>query len=208
MNAEELKPNSHKYKERASKSLPEKNIEKVTTGTVRTKKKSDLRKLADVFIPEDVESVKSYILMDVLVPTIKKTVVDIVSDGIQILMYGEKRGNNNSRSIADKVSYRNYYDDKRDDRRSRRPQPRQIGTYIYDDIILDSRGEAEDVLRHMGDLIETFNMVSVADYCELAGAKCEWTDNKYGWFDIRSAHVIRTRDGYMIKLPKAVPLDD
>ena len=30
---------------------------------------------------------------------------------------------------------------------------------------------------------------------------------KYGWTDIRNASVIRVRDGYMIKLPKALPLN-
>lgn len=206
MEVGEFKPNSHKSKEREAQRLPEKNVEKVTTGAVKTKKKSELRKFTDVFISEDVESVKLYILMDVLVPTIKKAVVDIVSDGIQMIMYGEKGGNAN-KSTASRVSYRSYYDRQRDDRGSRYSQPRQVGGYNYDDIILETRGEAEEVLSRMDELVETYNMVSVADLCDLVGATCKYTDNKYGWTDIRSAHVIRTRDGYMIKLPKALPLD-
>ena len=112
-----------------------------------------------------------------------------------------------NKSTASRVSYRSYYDRQRDDRGSRYSQPRQVGGYNYDDIILETRGEAEEVLSRMDELVETYNMVSVADLCDLVGATCKWTDNKYGWTDIRSAHVIRTRDGYMIKLPKALPLD-
>ena len=65
---ENYKPNSHKAKEEASKNVPEKKIEKVISGTAKSKKKSEVRKLTDVFISEDVDSVKSYILLDVLVP--------------------------------------------------------------------------------------------------------------------------------------------
>lgn len=201
---QEYKSNSHKSKEQEVTS--EKKIEKVTTGTVKTKKKSELRKFTDVFISEDVESVKSYIILDVLVPAVKKAISDIVTNGIDMILYGEN-GSNAKKSTASKVSYRSYYDRQRDDRMDRRPVPRQVGGYNYDDIILESRGEAEEVLSRMDELVETYGMVSVADLCDLVGATCKYTDNKYGWTDIRSAHVIRTRDGYMIKLPKALPLD-
>ena len=79
--------------------------------------------------------------------------------------------------------------------------------YDYDDIILESRGEAEDVLERMDELIATYQVVSVADFYDLVGVSGNYTDNKYGWTDIRNASVIRVRDGYMIKLPKALPLN-
>lgn len=79
--------------------------------------------------------------------------------------------------------------------------------YDYDDIILESRGEAEDVLERMDELIATYQLVSVADFYDLVGVSGNYTDNKYGWTDIRNASVIRVRDGYMIKLPKALPLN-
>ena len=74
-------------------------------------------------------------------------------------------------------------------------------------IILESRGEAEDVLERMDELIATYQVVSVADFYDLVGVSGNYTDNKYGWTDIRNASVIHVRDGYMIKLPKALPLN-
>ena len=59
----------------------------------------------------------------------------------------------------------------------------------------------------MDELISSYRVVSVADFYDLAGITPEYTDNKYGWTDIRSANIVRVRDGYMIKLPRAVPLD-
>ena len=60
----DYKPNSHKYKEE-QKNLPaeRKKVEKVVTGKVKTKKKSEASKLKDVFISEDVSNVKSYICL-------------------------------------------------------------------------------------------------------------------------------------------------
>ena len=70
----EYKPNSNKYKTEQRKKQ-----EKVVQGKVRRKKKSEVRKWKDIFISEDVEDVKSYIIMDVIVPTIKNTILDTVS---------------------------------------------------------------------------------------------------------------------------------
>ena len=61
---EEYKPNSHKSKEEQKNLVPEKRVEKVISGTVKSKKKSEMQKFADVFISEDVNNVKSYIVME------------------------------------------------------------------------------------------------------------------------------------------------
>lgn len=201
---EEYKPNSHKYKEDQNRSSPEKKVEKVIAGTVKSKKKSEIRKFTDVFISEDINNVKSYILLDVLIPAIKKAISDIVTNGIDMILYGET-GKTKSNSIASKVSYRSYYDG-RNDRRDYSAIRTKI-SYNYDDIIFDNRGEAEDVLSRMDELISTYGLVSVADLYDLVGVTGNYTDNKYGWTNIRSASVIRVRDGYMLKLPKALPLD-
>lgn len=200
----EYKPNSHKSKEEQRESVPDKKVEKVVTGTVKAKKKNEIQKITDIFISEDVTNVKSYILMDVLVPSIKKAISDIVTNGIDMILYGESN-RTKSNSAASKVSYRSYYD-KGNDRRDYNFSRTKTG-YSYDDITLDNRGEAEDVLTRMDELISTYGVVSVADLYDLVGVTGNYTDNKYGWTDIRSAQVVRVRDGYLIKLPKALPLN-
>lgn len=202
----DYKPNSHKSKEELRESVPDKKVEKIIAGTVKSKKKNEIQKFADVFISEDVTNVKSYILLDVLVPAIKKAISDIVTNGIDMILYG---GSNRtkSNSVASKVSYRNYYD-KGNDRRDHGSYNSRTKTgYSYDDIILDNRGEAQDVLSRMDELISTYGVVSVADLYDLVGVTGNYTDNKYGWTDIRSAEPVRVRDGYLIKLPKALPLN-
>lgn len=193
---EEYKSNSHKS--RKADTLPEKKVEKIVSGSVKSKKKNGIQKITDVFIPEDVENVKTYVFEDIVIPAVK----DIILDTVRAFLGIDKKSGKSS--TASKVSYRNFYE--KDNRRNYSEIRTRIG-YDYDDIILDNRGEAEDVLARMDELIATYDVVSVADFYDLVGITGNYTDNKYGWTDIRSASVIRVRDGYMIKLPKALPLN-
>ncbi len=197
-------PNSNRFKEeqKNNKDTTQKKVEKIVTGPVKIKKKSGLQKIAGEFISEDAKNIKSYVFGEVLIPAIKKAISDIVTDGIDIILYGGSRGGNR-RSTADRVSYRNYYDR---DNRIRDSRPTNYG-YSYEDIILATRGEAEDVLQRMDELMDTYGLVRVADLKDLVGISDNYTDNKYGWTNIRNAEIVRVRDGYMIKMPKAVPID-
>lgn len=203
----EYKPNSNKYKEeQKNAALTERKIEKVVNGPVKTKKKNDIRKFADIFISEDVSNVKSYVLMDVLVPAVKKAISDIVTDGIDMILYGGTgRGKANGGNRGTYVSY-NRFSEKGSDRRDA-TEPRAKSRYDFDELIFDSRGAAEAVRIQMEEVIERYGFVTVADMYDMAGLTEPYTSNKYGWMNIRTAEVVRVRDGYVIKLPKASPID-
>lgn len=203
---EEYKSNSHRSKQITTADhdpLPEKKTEKVVTGGVKQRKKSGASKMGEVFVPGDMDSVKQYILMDVLVPSIKRAISDIVCNGINMLL-GEPPRSSKSSSQGARVSYRAYYD-QRDDRREYNGT-RAKSNYSYDDIIFDNRGDAEEVLLRMEELLDRFDAVSVADLFDMAGISCNYTDNKYGWTDLDNARVERVRDGYIIRLPRATTL--
>ena len=204
---DDFKTNSHKSRETQLRlELPEKKVEKVIAGNAKFKKKNDIRKLTDVFISEDISNVKSYILMDVLVPAIKKAIVDIVTNGIDMVLYGET-GRGRKKSTASKISYRNFYDRENDYRINRSISETRAGLG-FDDVILDTRGEAEEVLFKMEEIISVYGVVSVADlYDMIDGGSCPHTYYKYGWTNVRNASVIRVHDGYLLKLPKAHPLN-
>lgn len=204
MSVIECKPNSNKYKQEQAELATERpKINKVVTGNVKRSKNGG-SKLADVFISEDVSNVKNYILMDVIVPAIKKAISDVITNGIDMLLYGSNGRTNANRSTASTISYNRYYG--RDDH-PRTSDPVQTSRYSYDNITLDTRGEAEEVLARMDEIIDTYKMVRVADFYDLVGVTGNYTDNKYGWTNIRNAEVIRVRDGYRIKLPRALPID-
>lgn len=201
---EEYKSNSHKAKEARKETLPEKKVEKVISGTAKSKKKNELKKFADVFISEDANNVKSYILLDVLVPAVKKAISDIVTNGIDMILYGES-GRTKKNSTASKISYRSYYE-KENNRRDYTNQRARSG-FDYDEIIFENRGDAEAVLDAMNDIISQYNVVSVLDLYDLADVSTDnYTAKNYGWTDISGCKAVRVNDGYVLKLPRALPL--
>ena len=87
----EYRSNSDKSREKQiNKPVPEKKIEKVVQGEVRSKKKSGLQKITDAFVPDDVANVKSYIIEDIVVPAAKEILLDSVK---AILGINSKNGN-------------------------------------------------------------------------------------------------------------------
>ena len=200
----EYKPNSNRYKEEQQKKEAEKKVEKVVNSKVVTKKKSAFSKFTDEFVSEDAKNIKSYVFGEVLIPAVKKAVCDIVVDSINMFLYGDAR-RGTKRSTADRVSYRNYADEYNRPSRTYRDS---ASRYSYDEIGIESRAEAEDVLDRMYELIDTYKLVTVADFYDLIGVTGQYTDNSYGWTSLRNADIVRGRDGmYYIKLPRAMPID-
>lgn len=199
---EDYKANSHKAK--AEQMEERKKLEPVVKGKVTKKKQSAARKLTDTFVSEDIHNVKSYVIMDVLIPAAKKAISDIVTNGIDMILYGET-GKSRKRSNSDYISYNRYSDRNRD--RDDRYSDRTRSGYSYDDIVLETRGEAMDVIERMDEIIDTYGVVSVADMYDLVDVSSNYTDNKYGWTNLRNAEPVRVRDGYIIRLPKAKPIN-
>lgn len=202
---DDYKPNSHRFKEEQKASpIESKKVEKVVSKTAKIKKKSELIKLKDVFISEDVSNVKTYIISDVLIPAAKKAIYDIITNGIDMILYGGS-GRSKSKSNVDRVSYRSYYETSKD--RFGSNSVSATRGFEYDDIIFESRGEAEAVRTQMNEIIDQYGYVTVADLYDMADLTAPFTSNRYGWTSVRNADIGRVRDGYVLKLSRAMPID-
>lgn len=212
--------NSHKQKETV-KEEESKKVNKVVTGKVVTKKQSMGKKFMKNFISEDVDNVGDYIIHDVLIPAAKDTLydifrggIDVLKNGLEIALLGDRRPSRSSRrdSGRSRVSYNSYYDKKDSRERDRdkdrgRDRDRRNSKHNFDDITLETRGEAEEVLNHLVDLTIDYGQASVSDLYDLVGITGSFTDNKYGWEDLSKASVSRTRDGYVLNLPRTMVLE-
>lgn len=211
----EYKPNSHRSK---TENTAEKRVEKVVSRPAKTKKKNGIAKLTDAFLTQDIGSVKSYVLVDVIIPTIKKAasdimaggvnmIADVLKNGFEMFLYGEVRnGKRKDYGGSSRPSYRSYYESRDTDRRTSYSSRGRTG-YDYDEIVYESRRDAERVLGGMRELIADYHIASVANLFEMADITPDYTANKYGWTDLTYADVVSVRDGYVLKLPKAMPLD-
>ena len=197
----EYQSNSHRTKELAAQENPaERRTEKVVTGGTKIRKKSTLTKMANEFLPGDVDDVKRYVLRDVLIPTIKRTISDVVDT-----LLGVNTTPRSSSPAGPRVSYRSYYAARPDRRESTALRPRST-PYSYDDVVFDRYDDAAEVLLRMRELVSRFDAVSVADLFDMTGNVGNYTDNKYGWTDLSDARIERVSDGYIIRLPRPIVL--
>lgn len=184
---------------------PEKKVSRVTKGTVHQRKKPILDR---IFGGETAQGIVEYVLYEVLIPAAKSTISDIVSNTIEMALYGET-GKRSSRLRRDRdvthVSYNSIYDGRKSRSRSSSRRPRS--RHRFDDIVIEKRVDAEEVLSTMVDQIDLYELVTVADFYEACGIQSEYTDQNYGWESLREASIRPVRGGYILDLPDPYPLD-
>ena len=206
MGVEETKyPNNSKRAKEKESRIEETRVKKVVTGRVAKKKNSPLSKLASIFIPEDVDDVKEYIVKDLVIPTIKSTFLD----AMEIFINGGSSGRSRSRYGGSRVSYSGYYKEK-ERRRERDREDRSYNRlHEFDDIIVETRAEAEEILDCMYDLLDDYQIVRVADLYDMAGVTDKsHTSYRYGWTSLDQAHIARASGGgFIIRMPNARPID-
>jgi hypothetical protein len=212
----EFPPNSEVSKNQAAQG-EDKHIERVTSGEAIRKKRSLRRRFSESFVTGDAKSVFRFVVMDVVLPAAQDLVVDAISSAAEKLFKGESRryrGITRPQSgPTGYVSYNQYAGPMGTTRASsfqapyQRAMSRQArARHDFDEILLDSRTEAEQVIDQLFDIVEKYDAATVADLYELVGLASNHTDHKWGWTDIRGAGVSRTRDGYLLDLPEPIPL--
>lgn len=198
---ENYKPNSFKYREeQKQKEQDHERVQqqKVVSGTVKTHKKSGVQKFAESFIAEDAHRVKDYVTTDILIPSLKKLALDVIKNTADIIFNGYSNSNR-SNLPGSKVSYGSYF---RPEERNGFRQSAPRVTFDYDNIVLENRGDAEMVLTQLDEIISRFGCARVADLYDMVGMSCKYTDNNYGWYDLRTASILRVQDGFLLKLPR------
>lgn len=209
----EFPDNSHASRATPPKPVAEeRKVEKIVSGEVTQRKRSLGKRLKDLIVGGDTKSVGSYILFDILIPAFKDTVTDVVSQGVERMVYGEARSTSRrtgSRPGSGNQTYTTY---------SRFSQPGRPGepiramdrrsraTFDFNDIIIPTRDEANAVISQMFEIISQYDSVSVADLYSMVGISPTFTDRDWGWTDIRGAGAQRVTGGYLLDLPRPEPL--
>lgn len=192
---------------------PDKNIERVTTSDVVRKKKSLRKQFTDVFIAGTAKQAAQYVVMDVMLPSARDMLSETTNSFIDKLIYGDKsRRRGSTPPQSGPTGYVQYnrpaYTRPPWSSSPQRALSREArAKHDFDEIVLNSRVEAEEVIDRLYDVVSRYESVSVADLYGLVGLTSAHTDHKWGWTDIRGAGVQRVRDGYLLDLPAPEPLD-
>lgn len=205
---EEFPPNSKRTRQEPKK------VERVTSADAVRRKKPLGRQFRETFFGGDARTASQYVFLNVLIPSAKEMIVEVGQSMIERIVYGEhrtarRRGGPPSGAMGH-VNYRGISSGSRPD--DRPPMPRSVSRqsrarHNFDEIVLSSRPDAEEVLDRMFDLLSQYEQASVADLYELVGLEVTHTDHKWGWTDLHGAHVERLRSGgYLLDLPDPEPL--
>lgn len=196
--------------------VPANKVERATVveGRIKKKKPSAMKRFSNSMLGDDARTVTQHILYEVLIPALKETITDMVSTGIEMLMFGERqtsrrtgrRGRGSyvnygsfSRSYRDREEEEGIHDLRRRGSRSR---------YDFSDIYFEDGNDAREVLSSMADILEEYRVVTVGAFYDLSGIKDKsWADEKWGWTDLSDAYVSRTRNGFHIFVRPPKELD-
>lgn len=173
-----------------------------------TKEPGAINKFSKIFIEEDLRTVTSYVLKDMLVPTIKK----MVYEGVGIMLGINRDDYSVRRTENNKPSYRSYYDNRRERRGAVTEYPREDSRIVHDYMATKfySRGDAEAVLAELEAIIEANGCTTINDFYIAANMKArDYTYDNYGWGDLQAARILKEfdyrddRTYYYLKLPRA-----
>lgn len=193
--------NSNKSKA-ATKAKPV--VEKVTTGEVVVRKKPLHSRISESIVAESGSTVGEYIVMDVIVPAVKTLISDMVSQGVNKLLFGDGVG----RRMDTRPGYTSYNKVSRPSgyvaKSEMSRQDRAV--HNFENIILRSREDAELVLEQLQELISQYQQAKVSDLYELVGEDANFTDDTWGWTNLSAARIRPVRGGYLFDFPRPVPL--
>ena len=179
-------------------------------------KHSAWKSVRDEFISEDAPSVGNYIVWDVLVPSLRDMLGDILHGSIDVA-FGTGRGYSRSRSRRRDdtyVMYNRMYDDR--SRRRRRDYddydddyyPRSRRREDPADIGFGCKEDADDILEMMLSYLERYDEVPVSYFYDKIGRTIpgNFTDEDWGWTDLSRVKVVPHRGRWYIDFPKVRPL--
>ncbi len=189
----------------------EKRVTRTVSGEAIVHKKSSLAKIRDVFIAEDADKVGNYVVMDILVPSIKKAIVDIIKSSADMI-FGTKSTSQNNQTryvYGSSIAHVSYGQSFQNQKKTAEYQDDKPSQWDFSYIEFKTKEKADIVADEMCNLISVYGKAYVADLCDIIDEPCEFTANYYGWKDLHDLVPIKIpgTTHYYLRFPKAIPLE-
>ena len=202
--------NSAKSKSTAPDGPERPQIQQIGVGSVR--KKGIGAKFKETFAGDTADSVGQYVFFDIIVPRVKDLLFEMISGGSERALFGSStrssRGRGRRSQLVEKTDYRGLSSGtNRRERDDRDLTPRGRANHRFDEITIPTRGEAEQILDTMLQLVDQYDSATVADLYDACGISRDHTDLKWGWTDLTEARIEPARGGgYILDMPRAEQL--
>lgn len=188
----------------------EPKIERITSAETVRRKRGLGKQFKETFIGGDAKSAVHYMILEVVIPAIQDTLIDAFQGGVERLIRGENTRSRRSMptGYGPNISYTPYHR-VNSGTSSSRPSPQKMlsrqsrARMNFDEIIIPSRREAEEVIDRMFEILSRYGSVEVAHLYEMTGIQSTHTDHKWGWTDLRGAKAVRlSQGGFLLHLPE------
>ena len=182
----------------------------------QVERKSHLDKLAEVFLPSDLDTMGDNIMNTIIVPTILKSAGDILIRCIDTIFGTNYAGMKAPNAQQTSVPYTAYASQQKTTQTVTQSGTLQIlpvrqGVYDYANVKFATKDDAIRVLNNMRAIIQNTTRVSVGQYLELANCKTNPTDFNYGWTNLTTVKLQYTGDQnfpYRMILPPCIALNN
>lgn len=182
-----------------------KKLNKVVEGNARVAQNGNPAKNLKLFMVEDIRSVGSTMLTEVLFPQAKQTIYNAILNGLSMLFWGPGGQKKTSGlGLGTKVGYSGISSGKVSSSPVVSGYSTRSSKIEPEDVEFESRLDAQTVLDSMCDVLENFDRVTFAQLLDLAGVPNDnYTLNNYGWTSLKDAEIRRMSNGkYYIRFPK------
>lgn len=177
---------------------------------------SNAKKVKDAFIQKDAHTVKDFAIFDVLIPSIKRTIYDLVTRIMSVSLYGGESKNTNTTGTTyigyGGVDYSRPYQPVSYGNSSLKPVGGQSKSFIsstgydYENWVFSSRGDVEAVLNQLTDIIYDYGAVSIVDLYDSVGKTAPYTAENFGWKSMNGCEPKLCQGGWRLSMTKPVPI--
>ena len=201
-----LPGNSDKSREGAT---PAKKEAKVIA-KAKVSKTSPIKEALKTFFVNDLPDIANHLVVDVAIPAAKNAITDMVTQGIQQLLYGAvdvNRGRSGTYTSYGSSSRTTYTRGAPNNVRYLEPRNAvRQNTLRVDDLIFDSKADATEVIEYLAETIERYGQVSVASLYSSVGIQPKYTDERWGWTTLDAFELRSSRDGWIIVSDSPEPI--
>lgn len=169
-----------------------------------TLKKSKMNSLGKSVIQGSITDAITLAFTELIIPAGRDLLFNVVTSVSQTLIYGESEPPSTSNGV-NRIPYSSISNYNRVGRPTSRVQ--KIRQRPEDGFVFERKSDADTIIEELREACDSFGVVTVQALYEICDKTAPYTANKYGWMNLDDARVERTRDGYVLKLPRSMPLD-
>ena len=166
-------------------------VEQVTTAKVLPPKKSFWSDVLKPFIFDTV--------LPIVQPLFKEG-VRAIGDAIMDAVLNDARPPQRQPQQRSNTPYHSY---SRSTTTARKP----VGNNRVVRVVLTDRREASNIIDKLQDIIDQYEVATVADLYSLVGLPSKYVDNDWGWDDIGAPRTVKVDGGFQLVLPDPIFLD-